>query len=119
MVTEHSRYIVKEWENKNIDTYWAHLYVAGDYNITKNKLREIAFPSGLCVTIEKLEYIYAGGVEEGVRIGLIQYPPFPEAIISIRNKMMSIGYKIAELNAQWSFTIVMPDITVFCSRRDK
>lgn len=33
---------------------------------------------GLCVTVTPTEYIYKGGREPGVMVGLIRYPRFPE-----------------------------------------
>ena len=79
--------------------------------------RQECFPSGACVTIEPVRYIFAGGGEDGVRIGLIQYPPFPEREDDLKEKLIDLGYKLAKANAQWSFSIVMPQETTFFSRR--
>jgi len=116
---EHSRYKIKEWRNDDIKSWWAIIYVSGDISITLNKLRELCFPKGLCVSLRKNEYVYAGGVESGVEIGLIQYPPFPEDERSLFKKAEHVGKSIAEVNSQWSFTILTPTQTYFYSRRER
>ena len=70
---KHDRAKIGEWASDSIDGWWAFLYVGGNINCAEMVCREACFPSGLCVTIEKVDYIFAGGTEEGVRIGFIQF----------------------------------------------
>jgi len=116
---KHNRYKVGAWNNDEIKTWWAQIYVGGDVGLTENVCRELCFPKGLCVTIEDVKYVFAGGTENGVRVGLIQYPPFPESEADLLKKAEMVGIKIAEVNYQWSFTIVTPNNTYFFSRRQK
>ena len=111
------RYKVGDWESKEEPAWSAFVYVAGDYNTSEMALRDICFPSGLCVTIEKVKYIFGGGSEDGVRVGLIQYPKFPESIECLMEKAEMIGKKLCEANFQFSFTIVSDDRNVYYSRR--
>ena len=116
--TKHERYKIKKWENKSIKSWWGTIYIGGDYVISENVCREMCFPSGLAVTIKPIKYIFAGGTEDGVEIGLVQYPPFPEDENILLQKAINLGIKIAEANYQWSFLVVTPQINIFYSRRN-
>jgi len=114
-----SRYEVVEWNVNIVPSYWCYIYVAGDLDITKQVCRRFAFPSGLCVTVESVSYVFGGGQEEGVRIGLIQYPPFQEEPIVIRGRAIRLGRDIAEENYQWSYTIIDSSEVRHYSRRNE
>ena len=117
--TEHSRYEVGEWREDREHPWWAKVYIGGNFQAAEMVCRDFCFPFGLCVTIEETKFIFGGGTEEGVVIGLIQYPPFPEEEESLERKAVEIGQKIAEASFQWSFTVVSPGGNIFCSRRRK
>jgi len=117
--TKHNQYEIGEWREDEVKTWWAYIYIAGDISPSEIKCRELCFPKGLCVTIEPVKYIYAGGAEEGFRVGMIQYPPFPEDEEILYEKAITVGRSLAELNYQWSFTIVTPNGIFFHSRRRK
>lgn len=111
------RYEVNNWKQTSLQGWWAHIYIGGDLKTTEMVCREACFPKGLCVTVEPVKYIFAGGTEDGVRVGLIQYPPFEEEEVSLWEKAENLGKKIAEANFQWSFTLVTPEMNTFYSRR--
>lgn len=111
------RYKTGDWEKQEEPGWNASVYVAGNYNTSEMVLRDICFPSGLCVTIEKVKYIFGGGAEDGVRVGLIQYPKFPESIENLMGKAELIGKKLCEANYQFSFSIVSNSKNVYYSRR--
>jgi hypothetical protein len=119
MIKEHNRYDVGDWLSKSVESWWANVFIGGNYNASEMACRDICFPKGLCVTIEKTKYIFGGGSEDGVRVGLIQYPPFPETIECLMQKAISVGKKIAEENKQFSFTVVTPTENIFFSRIKK
>jgi hypothetical protein len=62
---------------KHAETVRFDIFIAGDIEQAKQVCREYCYQIGLCVTIEPVAYIYTGGEEAGVRIGLINYPRFP------------------------------------------
>lgn len=74
--------------------------------------------TGLCVTVEPVEFIYTGGQERGVRVGLINYPRFPcdPTEIFIRAEMLASA--LVEGMHQHSASIVASDRTVWISRRE-
>jgi len=115
--SKHRQYEIGDWRNDTLKSWWAWVYVGGDIKTAEMVCRELCFPKGLCVTIEPLKYIFAGGTEEGYRIGLIQYPPFPGDEDKLKDKAVMVGKAVARANYQWSFSIVMPDEVLFCSRR--
>jgi hypothetical protein len=115
--TTHKRYEVGEWLEDSEPCYWCWIYVAGDLSSSEQVCRRLAFPSGLCVTTESVKYIFGGGTEDGVRIGLIQYPPYPETENDLLDKAILIGKEVAEVNYQWSFSVVDPYKVRFYSRR--
>lgn len=62
---------------KQAKTETAQIYIAGNYNDAVRACREYTSDIGLCVTVTPTTYVYTGGVEEGVCVGLINYPRFP------------------------------------------
>jgi len=114
---KHRRYDVGEWQSKSEKSWWAWIYVAGDIKIVEEACRKLCFPQGLCVTVEEVNYIFGGGTELGVRIGMIQYPPFPESEKDLMEKAIKVGKLVAEANYQWSFSIVTAQSVSTYSRR--
>jgi hypothetical protein len=74
---------------------------------------------GLCVSVKDCNYIYTGGAESGVEVGLIQYPPFKTSPQLIWEKAKVLALRLAEANHQWSCTVVADNETVFLSRRKR
>ena len=118
MIT-HNRYAVGDWREEPASTWWARIYVGGDVAAAEMACRAAVFPQGLCVTIQPTRYIFAGGAEDGVEVGMIQYPPFPETEAALMAKAQALCRAIAEANHQWSATVVSSTGTVFLSRRTK
>lgn len=97
-------------------TYTATIYVAGDGQDARRICRDYCM-SGLCVTVEPVEFIYTGGSETGVRVGLINYPRFPAESEDILAKAEGLALKLIEGLCQLSASIVASDQTVWLSRR--
>lgn len=98
-------------------TFWAHIFIAGDLEQAKQVCRSHCFTAGLCVTIEPVTYVYTGGQEDGVRVGLINYPRFPASDDQILRTAKDLAYRLREELCQNSFSIMTPAETIFDSRR--
>lgn len=101
-----------------VPTYTASVYIAGDLETVKRVCREFCMRVGLCVTIEPIEYVFKGGCEAGVRVGLINYPRFPETPEQIFEYAWALGVCLRTALSQWSFTVVATDKTVFETTRE-
>jgi hypothetical protein len=51
---------------------------------------------GYCVTITKTRYVYKGGNEDGIIVGLINYPRFPESVKIQREKAFRLATLLKE-----------------------
>ena len=49
---------------------------------------------GLCVTVNDVQFIYTGGKESGVQIGLINYPRFPSKDEDVMQHAVELAYKL-------------------------
>lgn len=67
---------------------------------------------GLCVTITPTKFIYTDGSEEGVLVGLINYPRFPESTDAIREKSFSLAEILKNRLGQYRVSIIYPDKTI-------
>jgi hypothetical protein len=92
------------------------IYIAGDLAQTKQVCREFCM-KGLCVTVEPITYIYTGGQEDGVRVGIINYPRFPSDAESLRKTAHDLAVMLLDRLCQHSYSLVGPDITEWFSRR--
>lgn len=116
---EHNRYETGEWSSDRVVGWAATVYVGGNYQTSEMVCRKACYPKGLCITIEPTKYIFAGGSEDGVRVGFVQYPPFPEEENKLLERAVTLGRDIAEAGHQWSYLVVTPKENLFFSRRKK
>jgi hypothetical protein len=93
------------------------IYIAGDLDTARTVCREHCLAVGLCVTLEPVEYVYTGGLETGVRVGLINYPRFPTEPAEIMAKAEALALLLIERLHQHSASVVGPETTVWLSRR--
>lgn len=98
-------------------TGWARIFIAGDIDVAKQVCREYCFEVGLCVTVEAADYIYTGGQETGMVIGLINYPRFHVSQAELDAKAEALAMRVMERCCQHSFTIMNPVEARWFSRR--
>ena len=101
----------------SVETFEVKIYIAGDANTAKNVAQRYCTDIGLCVTVTPTEYIYSGGRESGVVIGLINYPRFPDSTDGITAKAVGLADLLLDILSQWSYTIVTTDETIYKSIR--
>lgn len=92
-------------------TYVATIFIAGDYATAKQVCREFCYAVGLCVTVEPTAYIYTGGEEAGVRVGLINYPRFQAEPAAIRDRAFDLANHLREALCQRSWSVVTSEET--------
>jgi hypothetical protein len=97
-------------------TYWARIYIAGNRADAERTCRTWAFKDGACVTVTPTEYIYSGGQESGVIVGLINYPRFPATQAEIDEQAELLGALMADDLHQRSYTIETPVRTRWFTR---
>lgn len=103
--------------NDHCPTYTATIYIAGDLATAKQVCRDFCYSVGLCVTVEATTYIYTGGEEAGVRVGLINYPRFPSEPAAIREKAFDLANLLREALCQHSWSVVTPEETFWDTLR--
>lgn len=106
-----------EYVTRRSPTFSSIIFIAGDYKVAKQICREYCDEVGLCVTIEPTTYIYTGGIEEGVRIGLINYPRFPTTEVKLFAAAVALGHRLLTGLHQTSFTVQGPYETIYISIR--
>jgi hypothetical protein len=94
------------------------IFIAGDYDSAACHMRRFCYEVPLCVHLERVDYIYTGGAETGVKIGLRNYPRYPLDEKSIEALAFKIAEDLIEVLAQWSAMIVFENKTVWLSRRE-
>ena len=99
-------------------TYWAKIYIAGDYNIARQSCREYCM-KGLCINISRTNYVYAMGEEEGVCVELVNYPRFISSKEEILEDAKALGEKLTIDLCQGSFMLMTPDTTYYFSRHEE
>lgn len=97
--------------------YPVSIFIAGDAKIAKMVCRDFCDKEGLCVTVTPTSYVYTGGEEEGLVVGLINYPRFPAAPGHIYATATALAEKLCEVLGQHSFTVQTPDAAFWTSYR--
>lgn len=93
------------------------IFIAGDLAEAKKICRQYCFDVGLCVTVESVDFIYTGGEEAGLKVGLINYPRFPSTEADLCAHADTLGRLLMEGLFQQSFSVVGPAETKWSSRR--
>jgi hypothetical protein len=106
--------------SKTVPTYTATIYVG-----RKQRESGLVFKAdaarkwlqdyttcGLCVSITETEFVYTGGNEPGLTVGLINYPRFPSSRDEIRKHAIAIAEGLLSLYQQHKVSIVFPDETL-------
>ena len=93
------------------------VWIAGDYEQAKTAMREFCDRIGFCVSVTQSCYIYAGGQEDGVVVGFINYPRFPLGPEALEQKAIAVGLFLLDRLGQDSFTIERSSETKFYSNR--
>lgn len=104
---------------KDVVTIRYDIFIAGDLQQAKQVCREYCFDTGFCITIEPVDYIYTGGEESGMRIGIINYPRFPSDKDNLYLKTAQLAQKLMNRLCQQSYSIVGVDRTTWVSRRSE
>lgn len=98
-------------------SYPVSIFMAGSHARAKAECRDYCDKEGLCVTVTPTTYVYTGGQEPGVIIGLINYPRFPSEPRAIWHQADKLAKHLRVALGQDSYTIQAPDKTVWFSHR--
>lgn len=101
----------------NSPTVSIQIFIAGCPSKAREVLRSYCFETGFCVSVQNVDFIYSGGLESGVRVDIINYPRFPESLESLKSRADLIARILLKELCQNSYTIQMPDETIFFSRK--
>lgn len=98
-------------------TFTADIYIAGDAASARHVCRKYCMDTGFCVTVAECEFVYTGGQESGVRVGIINYPRFPDSPENLLTRAMDLAERLRAELCQHSYSIVTPDTTIWVSER--
>ena len=100
-------------------SYPVSIFIAGDTWQAETSCLNYCDAVGFCVTVTETTYVYTGGEEVGVIVGLINYPRFPKAPAEIWAHAETLAAKLCIDLKQESYTIQAPDKTVWFSHREE
>lgn len=105
---------------KTVETisYPVQIFIAGDHAKALDSCRAYCDEQGFCVTVTPTSYVYTGGQEAGVIIGLINYGRFPSEPQAIFARAKELALKLIADLGQESASIQAPDKTLWISFRD-
>lgn len=72
----------------------------------------------LGVTFTPTEFLYKGGNEPGVMVGLISYPRFPRDRGEVRRLAERLAARLGVAFKQERVSVIMPDVTVTLEKDD-
>lgn len=95
------------------------IFIAGEYDKAVTSVRNYCDQNGFCVTVTPTKYVYTGGEEDGVIVGLINYPRFPKTSEELRERAITIAKQLLDDLKQQSFSIQGPEKTEWFSWREE
>lgn len=75
-------------------------------------IQEFVDEIGLCVTVKETLFVYKDGNEQGLEIGFINYPRFPEERITIKHKALALADCLRHEFKQKRVSVVFDDETI-------
>lgn len=110
---------------RTVSTWWANIYVG--LRVASSKVvydvgdaRAICAEyckCGLCVTVTPTTFVYTGGDEPGVIVGLINYPRFPKDEHELRVLAVGLADDLLRGLKQLRVSVQMPSLTVMLGCR--
>ncbi|MBI2057142.1 hypothetical protein HYT91_02705 [Candidatus Pacearchaeota archaeon] len=106
---------------KSVETITAKIYLGlregytnkvHTINEVKNFLQDYVDKTSFCVTITPTTFVYKNGRENGVIIGLINYPRFPKTKKELKRRAEEIAKLCKEEYKQNRISIEYPDKTI-------
>ena len=98
---------------KTCETFYANIWIAGDYDAAVQACREFCMETPLCVTVTKTEYVYVAGSQSGVCVRLINYPRFPKSNVEITMTAEILAAVLRMKLYQASYSIEYPTYTKY------
>lgn len=98
------------------DSWFANIWIGGNYDDAVRTCREYCMEYRLCVTVSKTAFVYVGGMEDGVCARVMQYPRFPEPTEDLKHKAIDLAEMLRSRLRQKSYSIECPDTTIWDSR---
>lgn len=95
------------------------IHIAGEPHTARHICQKFCDKEGLCVTVTRTDYVYTNGREEGVRVGLINYPRFPKTEKEIEGIAFKLAMCLKNGLDQQSFSLETPKETIWFSWRDQ
>lgn len=105
-------------DNKWSPSWSIKIHIAGDYDMAVKVCREYCDKVGWCVTVTPTIYVYTGGQEDGVTVGIINYPRFPTTTQELERKALELAEKLLNVLDQQSYTIETPSTCKWISYRE-
>lgn len=99
-------------------TYWIRIYLSGRRDVIEQGCREFC-EEGLCVTVESCKFIYTGGEEDWVVVGMVDYSKFPMTPERLNGIAKRLAKHLLEKSLQHSVLIVNCEKSLHLQRREK
>lgn len=99
-------------------SYPVQIWIAGEYTKALEACQAFCDDVGFCVTVAPTTFVYTGGQEPGVVVGLINYGRFPSEPRAIFARAEELTLKLIAAMEQESASIQAPDRTLWVSFRE-
>jgi len=99
------------------NAYAVLIYVAGDAHDARRCCAQWCYENLNCVTVTEIEFIYTGGAESGVVVGLVNYPRFPENPEVIFEQACQLAEHLIEALHQHSALVQDSQQSVWMTKR--
>jgi hypothetical protein len=108
--------MMDQMRTETCPSYTYRIWIGGDYDKAVDACRAFTM-MGLCVALQKVDYVYTMGMEAGICVTLMNYPRLPFSQEKIERIATELGHDLCEKLHQGSFSIEGPTETVWYSRR--
>ena len=106
---------------KEVKTFQATIYcglkhresgLLSSIDLARNICKNVVDEYGWCVSFTKTEFLYTGGTEPGVIIGVINYPRFPLEEEELKRRTLDLAESLMNLLKQLKVSVVFPNETI-------
>jgi len=81
------------------------------YDVAEQEILDYVSKEKMCVTLTKTRFIYVDGKENGIIVGLINYPRFPKSKKALESQALNLALHFKNRFKQKRLSIMHPDRT--------
>ncbi len=103
-------------EESIIESFRIDIHIAGDISTARATCKRFVWHNHSCVTIKEQDFVYTGGLESGVCVGIVQYPKYPVSHVKLIENAQYLAQNLM-IDLHETSALIVTDIDTYWLHR--